>query len=79
MKTQFLKIWKKLPHNLFIDDNSNNMQNEAYQVTRKAIIHPQTLFIQGTVCCESSEADPKWPVSFLIRTIQPSDLSSQPA
>lgn len=53
------------------------MQNKAYQITGKSIIHPQTLFIEGAVCGEPSEVDPKWPVSFLIGTIQPSDLSSQ--
>ena len=65
------------PPTYFSNDNSNNMQNKAYQITGKSIIHPQTLFIQGAVCSEPSEVDPKWPVSFLIGTIQPSDLSSQ--
>lgn len=50
----------------FSKDTSSNIHNEAYQVTRKSIIHPQTLFVQGTVCCESSEVDPEWPASFFI-------------
>ena len=53
------------------------MQNKAYQITGKSIIHPQTLFIQRAVCGEASEADPNWPVSFFIGAVQPSDLSSQ--
>lgn len=52
---------------------------DSYQVCRKSIIHPQTLFIEETVGWESSEADPKGPAGFFVWTIQPSDLCSQPA
>lgn len=66
---QNMKKLKKIYHchtTYFSKDTSSNMYNEAYQITRKSIIHPQTLFIQGTVCCESSEVDPKRPVGFFI-------------
>jgi hypothetical protein len=47
-------------------DILNSMQKDAYHVSRESIIHPQTFFIEGTVSCESSEADPKGLVSFFV-------------